>query len=162
MTDAQWGILGTTMVAMTTLILQLISTARERKFQREVQLSDRRSAELSRRRDARTGIYSELLEFVHEELSRLQPVRRLSDLAGFDAGTAVGLRAKVGTAGGEQIRSLFDAFLETLADIYRMAKDVAAGEPSALTWQEFDSLRDTLKATTVSLEREVARELDAV
>jgi hypothetical protein len=162
MTDAQWGILGTTTVAMTTLILQLISTARERKFQREVQLSDRRYAEISRRRDARTGIYSELLAFVHEELSRLESIRRLSDLAGFDAGGAVGLRAKVGTAGGERIRSLFDAFLETLAEIYRMAQDVAAGEPSALTWQEFDGLRDKLRETIASLEREVARELDAV
>ena len=94
---------------------------------------------------------------MHEELSRLEPVRRLSDLAGFDAGSVVGLRAKVGTAGGEKVRSLFDAFLETLADIYRMAKDVAAGEPSPLTWQEFDSLRDKLKETMASIEREVAR-----
>jgi hypothetical protein len=103
-----------------------------------------------------------LLEFVHEELSRLEPVRRLSDLAGFEARSAVGLRAKVGTAGGEKIRSLFDVFLETLGETYRMAKDVATGEPNAVTWQEFDSFRDKLKETIGEIEREVARELDAV
>ncbi|MDQ1508886.1 MAG: hypothetical protein QOG50_730 [Actinomycetota bacterium] len=50
MTDAQWGIVGTTSVAISTVIIQLISTGRERRFQRAVQLSDRREADKSRRR----------------------------------------------------------------------------------------------------------------
>jgi hypothetical protein len=162
MTDVQWGIVGTTSVAITTVIIRLISTGRERRFQRAVQLSDRREADKSRRRDERKAVYSDLLVYLHERLIALTAVERISDLTSFQGDQAVALRARVGTIASEPVRSGFDTFLETLARIDDMAKNSAIGYSSGESWAAFADLRNRLKTTTAALEEKVGRELDEI
>ena len=121
-TDAQWGIIGTTAVALATIIVGLMSSSRERRHQREMTASERRYTDEMKRRDSREKTYLELLAYLHTQLRPVVTATRLSDVPKSTDDLDVELRARIGATASEPVRTNLDSFVETRSQIDRLVK----------------------------------------
>ncbi|MCU1427947.1 MAG: hypothetical protein JWL83_1947 [Actinomycetia bacterium] len=157
--DAQWGIIGTSSLALATVLVQLTTTARERKHQRDLQVAERDHTDAVRRRTECATVYLDLLTYMHGQTRAMLNVERLSDLKVPRDDEVVELRAKIGAVGSKPVRSHFDSFLDTMSQIGQLVKTVAEGSAGGAAWTDFQHAREQLKSTTFAVEGEVTEEL---
>jgi len=161
-TDAQWGIIGTTAVALATIIVGLMASSRERRHQREMAASERRYTDEMKRRDSREKTYLELLAYLHTQLRPVVTATRLSDVPKSTDDLDVGLRARIGATASEPVRTNLDSFVETRSQIDRLVKGAAEGSVTGDAFTNFEHLREQLKDSVAAVEQNVTKELDRV
>ncbi len=163
LTDAQWGIIGTTTVALTTIIVQLISSAQARKEQRALLAAERNQERASRRRDELKTTYSELLRYLHRQLRPVLEAKHLSDVPmSLNDDEAVDLRAKVGETASLAVRDNLNRFVDVRLRIDGLVSDAAEGFAAGDAYATFEGLRSELKASVDTVEDNVRSELEEV
>jgi hypothetical protein len=164
-TDAQWGMLATTTVAIVSLVGQLLMGATERRHQREQEELSRAHEDEVRRRttlqERRGELYPAVLSDVHHTLARLRSAERISDVGQLVDDDAIDLRSRAGAVADEAVRVAFDAWLEVVSEIDRLVRSARAGT-SETGWSTFQDLRERAGLAASRLEGAIGGELGEI
>lgn len=164
--DAQWGLIGTSAVAIVGLLGQILAGSRERRSQRELRQLEREYEDKVRRRsllyERREGVYVDLLAHLQRADRQLRKADLLSEIQVSSVEENIDLRARVGAVGSTEVTEMFDRWRE-LNDAVAAVVGVARARPSKdNNWDHVVRLREQMTAVVSSMEAQINEELDDI
>lgn len=164
--DAQWGLIGTSSVAVVGLVGQLFASDRERRSQRELRRLERQYEDKVRRQsllyERRQGVYVDLLSYLQRADRRLGMAERLSEIDLEPTADNIDLRARIGAVGSAAVTAEFDRWGKLVEEVGAVIRSARTGPSEDNLWDAFVRLRDQARGAVESMEAQIKKELDDI